>query len=78
MQPESTPDTPGADFTLRIAPVIVQLDPSRAISTIGYNGTSPGARLAHARGQTGDRGRGERDRRSGDLFTGTGCSFPRK
>ena len=51
MQPESTPDTPGADLTLRIAPVIVQLDPSRAISTIGYNGTSPGPVLRMREGK---------------------------
>jgi FtsP/CotA-like multicopper oxidase with cupredoxin domain len=30
------------DITLRIAPVIVELAPSRVISTIGYNGSSPG------------------------------------
>lgn len=31
-----------ADYTLRIAPVTVELDRSRIISTIGYNGTAPG------------------------------------
>jgi len=31
-----------ADITLRIAPVTVELAPDRVISTIGYNGTSPG------------------------------------
>jgi FtsP/CotA-like multicopper oxidase with cupredoxin domain len=31
-----------ADITLQIAPVIVELAPDRVISTIGYNGTSPG------------------------------------
>jgi FtsP/CotA-like multicopper oxidase with cupredoxin domain len=35
----------GADFTLTIAPVAVELAPNRIISTIGYNGTSPGPRL---------------------------------
>src|SRR5215831_7449174 len=35
----------GADFTLTIAPVTVELAPNRIISTIGYNGTSPGPRL---------------------------------
>jgi FtsP/CotA-like multicopper oxidase with cupredoxin domain len=30
------------DITLRIAPVTVELAPTRIISTIGYNGTSPG------------------------------------
>lgn len=33
------------DFELRIAPVQVELDPSRILSTIGYNGTSPGPLL---------------------------------
>jgi FtsP/CotA-like multicopper oxidase with cupredoxin domain len=37
-QTEATP----ADFTLRIAPIALELAPSRFISTIGYNGTSPG------------------------------------
>ena len=31
-----------ADFELRIAPVQVELDPSRILSTIGYNGIAPG------------------------------------
>ena len=31
-----------ADFTLRIAPIALEIAPSRFISTIGYNGTSPG------------------------------------
>lgn len=31
-----------ADYTLRIAPVTVELDPSHILSTIGYNGTAPG------------------------------------
>jgi FtsP/CotA-like multicopper oxidase with cupredoxin domain len=31
-----------ADITLQIAPVTVELAPSRVISTVGYNGTSPG------------------------------------
>ena len=32
-------------FELRIAPVQVELDPSRILSTIGYNGTAPGPLL---------------------------------
>ena len=32
-------------FTLQIAPVVVQLAPKYAISTIGYNGISPGPLL---------------------------------
>mgnify|MGYP002814486939 CR=1 FL=1 len=35
-------DASKADYTLRIAPVTVELTPSRIISTIGYNGASPG------------------------------------
>jgi FtsP/CotA-like multicopper oxidase with cupredoxin domain len=31
-----------ADITLRISPIAMELAPSRFISTIGYNGTSPG------------------------------------
>ena len=33
------------EFTLQIAPVTVELAPNRIISTIGYNGISPGPRL---------------------------------
>src|ERR1700742_5204453 len=36
------PHAPPADFTLRIAPVAVEIAPSHFISTVGYNGTSPG------------------------------------
>ena len=36
------PNLPPADVTLRIAPVAVELAPNHIISTIGYNGTSPG------------------------------------
>jgi FtsP/CotA-like multicopper oxidase with cupredoxin domain len=36
------PNAPPADISLTIAPVVVQLDPNRALSTIGYNGCSPG------------------------------------
>jgi FtsP/CotA-like multicopper oxidase with cupredoxin domain len=35
----------GTDFTLTIAPVTVELAPNRILSTIGYNGTSPGPLL---------------------------------
>src|ERR1700737_3070397 len=35
-------DATKPDFTLRIAPVLVELTPTRTVSTIGYNGTSPG------------------------------------
>jgi FtsP/CotA-like multicopper oxidase with cupredoxin domain len=40
-QNSGAPQTP-ANFTLKIAPVLVELAPSRNISTVGYNGTSPG------------------------------------
>ena len=40
-----------ADFTLRIAPVAVELTPTRIISTIGYNGTSPGPLLRMREGK---------------------------
>jgi FtsP/CotA-like multicopper oxidase with cupredoxin domain len=36
------PETSKADFTIRISPVTVELAPNYIISTIGYNGTSPG------------------------------------
>jgi len=45
MQSEMKPEGPAADITLQIAPVIVELASGRAISTIGYNGTSPGPLL---------------------------------
>ncbi|HEX4073956.1 MAG TPA: multicopper oxidase domain-containing protein [Candidatus Acidoferrales bacterium] len=35
-------ETTKADFTIRISPVTVELAPNYIISTIGYNGTSPG------------------------------------
>ena len=35
-------ETTKADITLQIAPVTVELAPDRVVSTIGYNGTSPG------------------------------------
>jgi FtsP/CotA-like multicopper oxidase with cupredoxin domain len=37
-----TPVEGHADYTLRIAPVTVELDPAHILSTIGYNGTAPG------------------------------------
>ena len=39
------PGAAKADFTLQIEPVVLELAPSRAISTIGYNGGSPGPLL---------------------------------
>jgi FtsP/CotA-like multicopper oxidase with cupredoxin domain len=46
MQSNATPPSEGkADFTLNIAPITLELVPNRIISTIGYNGTSPGPLL---------------------------------
>ena len=50
-QPGQAPDNSKADFTLRIAPVTVELTPTRIISTIGYNGTSPGPVLRMREGK---------------------------
>src|SRR5713226_7479478 len=44
-------DATKPDFTLRIAPVLVELTPTRSISTIGYNGTSPGPLLRMREGK---------------------------
>ena len=43
-----TGDDKPADFTLRIAPVALEIAPSRFISTIGYNGACPGPVRPHA------------------------------
>ena len=43
--PAAAPEITGAEFTLEIAPITVELAPNRILSTIGYNGTSPGPRL---------------------------------
>ena len=45
LAPTSQPDVAGNNFTLEIAPVTVELAPNRVISTIGYNGASPGPLL---------------------------------
>lgn len=48
-----TPTAAGAaDYTIRIAPVTVELDPSHILSTIGYNGTAPGPVLRMREGKT--------------------------
>jgi len=44
-------ETSPADFTLRISPIALELAPSRFISTIGYNGTSPGPVLRMREGK---------------------------
>jgi FtsP/CotA-like multicopper oxidase with cupredoxin domain len=54
MQSASAPaaaETTPADFTLRIAPVALEIAPSHFISTIGYNGTSPGPLLRMREGK---------------------------
>jgi FtsP/CotA-like multicopper oxidase with cupredoxin domain len=52
MQPAAAAqETSKADFTLRIAPVTVELTPTRILSTIGYNGTSPGPVLRMKEGK---------------------------
>lgn len=45
------PTAAKADYTLRIAPVTVELDRSRILSTTGYNGTAPGPILRMREGQ---------------------------
>jgi len=45
LAPAGSQDIAKTDFTLEIAPITVELAPNRIISTIGYNGTSPGPRL---------------------------------
>ncbi|QEE29106.1 multicopper oxidase family protein [Terriglobus albidus] len=51
-QPSAVPMAgPPADITLRIEPVTVELAPDRILSTIGYNGTSPGPILRMKEGK---------------------------
>src|SRR5580698_11610605 len=45
------PHAAPADYTLRIAPVAVEIAPSHFISPIGYNGTSPGPVLRMREGK---------------------------
>jgi FtsP/CotA-like multicopper oxidase with cupredoxin domain len=45
LTPAGTPDVAKTEFTLQIAPVTVELAPNRILSTVGYNGTSPGPLL---------------------------------
>ena len=48
--PSASPAT-APDFTLRIAPVALEIAPSHFVSTIGYNGTSPGPVLRMREGK---------------------------
>jgi len=50
-QSQAQTETTPADFTLKIAPIVVELAPNRSISTIGYNGTSPGPLLRMREGK---------------------------
>src|ERR1700681_1871947 len=45
LTPAVVEDVAKTDFTLQIAPITVELAPNRILSTIGYNGTSPGPLL---------------------------------
>ncbi|HLI83066.1 MAG TPA: multicopper oxidase domain-containing protein [Bryobacteraceae bacterium] len=45
LAPTASADVAKTEFTLEIAPVTVELAPNRIISTIGYNGMSPGPLL---------------------------------
>src|ERR1700758_292792 len=45
LAPSAPQDVAKTDFALEIAPITVELAPNRIVSTIGYNGTSPGPRL---------------------------------
>src|ERR1039457_4157782 len=45
LAPTGPQDVAKTDFTLEIAPITVELAPNRIVSTIGYNGISPGPRL---------------------------------
>src|SRR6201986_380015 len=45
LAPSGPQDVAKTDFTLEIAPITVELAPNRILSTIGYNGSSPGPLL---------------------------------
>ncbi len=49
--PPAAPTPSHADYTLRIAPVTVELDPTHILSTMGYNGTAPGPVLRMKEGK---------------------------
>jgi FtsP/CotA-like multicopper oxidase with cupredoxin domain len=49
---QPNPPDAKADYTLRIAPVAVELDPAHILSTIGYNGTAPGPVLRMREGKS--------------------------
>src|ERR1700721_178157 len=45
LAPSGAQDVAKTEFTLQIAPITVELAPNRIVSTVGYNGTSPGPLL---------------------------------
>jgi FtsP/CotA-like multicopper oxidase with cupredoxin domain len=45
LAPSGPQDVAKTDFTLQIAPITIELAPNRILSTVGYNGASPGPRL---------------------------------
>ncbi len=45
LAPKGSQDVAKTEFTLQISPIMVELAPNRIISTVGYNGTSPGPLL---------------------------------
>jgi len=51
LAPAGPEDVAKTDFALEIAPITVELAPNRIISTIGYNGSSPGPRLRMKEGR---------------------------
>ena len=66
-----------ADFTLQIAPMMVELAPQVVISTIGYNNQVPGP-LLRMREANGSPSTLRMTRTFRNMCTGMGCSFPRK
>ena len=48
--PNASSEAP-ADYTLRIAPVTVELDRGHIVSTVGYNGSAPGPVLRMKEGK---------------------------
>jgi FtsP/CotA-like multicopper oxidase with cupredoxin domain len=51
-RPASAPNDARADHTLRIAPLALEVAPNRFVSTVAYNGTSPGPVLRVREGKS--------------------------
>src|SRR5580658_9224913 len=45
-------ETPPPDFTLRIGPVNLEIQPGKVVRTTGYNGAAPGPLLRFREGQS--------------------------